>query len=226
MTESPPPLTMLLSRHTRRREFIALLGAAAIVSPYSVLGQKRDRVPRVGVLMGLLESDPLGKTRVEEFQQGAHDSSPQFWSLNHWSPAKRNASGSAPVRRLRAEADINLPTIPDESVENDVVDDARSRHRVCQRVIVEQRITGGAVHMQGSTIGVDLAKNVFQVHGVDNAGKVVITRQLRRKQARAPGAAPASRADRPSWATAVVVRWSLEISDHAARDQALFLIGF
>jgi hypothetical protein len=27
---------------------------------------------------------------------------------------------------------------------------------------------------------VDLAKNVFQVHGVDSAGKVVITRQLRR----------------------------------------------
>ena len=36
--------------------------------------------------------------------------------------------------------------------------------------------------MQVSTIGIDLAKNVFQVHGVDNAGKVVITRQLRRKQ--------------------------------------------
>src|SRR5450432_4732239 len=36
--------------------------------------------------------------------------------------------------------------------------------------------------MQFSTIGVDLAKNVFQVHGVDSAGKVVITRQLRRKQ--------------------------------------------
>src|ERR1700752_3947633 len=40
----------------------------------------------------------------------------------------------------------------------------------------------GVVHMQVSTIGVDLAKNVFQVHGVDNAGKVVITRHLRRKQ--------------------------------------------
>ena len=36
--------------------------------------------------------------------------------------------------------------------------------------------------MHVNTIGVDLAKNVFQVHGVDNAGKVVITRQLRRKQ--------------------------------------------
>ena len=36
--------------------------------------------------------------------------------------------------------------------------------------------------MQVSTIGVDLAKNVFQVHGVDSLGKVVITRQLRRKR--------------------------------------------
>jgi transposase len=36
--------------------------------------------------------------------------------------------------------------------------------------------------MQISTIGVDLAKNVFQVHGVDSHGKLVITRQLRRKQ--------------------------------------------
>ena len=36
--------------------------------------------------------------------------------------------------------------------------------------------------MQISTIGVDLAKNVFQVHGVDRHGKVIITRQLRRKQ--------------------------------------------
>jgi len=36
--------------------------------------------------------------------------------------------------------------------------------------------------MQVSTIGVDLAKNVFQVHGVDSAGKVVVSRRLRRKQ--------------------------------------------
>lgn len=36
--------------------------------------------------------------------------------------------------------------------------------------------------MQVSTIGVDLAKNVFQVHGVDSDGKVAISRQLRRKQ--------------------------------------------
>ena len=36
--------------------------------------------------------------------------------------------------------------------------------------------------MQVTTIGIDLAKNVFQVHGVDGTGKVVIKRQLRRGQ--------------------------------------------
>jgi len=34
--------------------------------------------------------------------------------------------------------------------------------------------------MQISTIGIDLAKTVFQVHGVDSAGKVVLAKQLRR----------------------------------------------
>ncbi len=32
------------------------------------------------------------------------------------------------------------------------------------------------------TIGLDLAKSVFQVHGVDASGKAVIRRQLRRRQ--------------------------------------------
>ncbi|SDK14499.1 transposase, partial [Bradyrhizobium sp. Rc2d] len=31
-----------------------------------------------------------------------------------------------------------------------------------------------------STIGVDLAKNVFQVHGIDASGAVVVRRQLKR----------------------------------------------
>ena len=36
--------------------------------------------------------------------------------------------------------------------------------------------------MEVITIGVDLAKNVFQVHGVDDEGRVVICRQLRRSR--------------------------------------------
>jgi len=36
---------------------------------------------------------------------------------------------------------------------------------------------------EGITIGVDLAKNVFQVHGVNSKGEVVVRRRLRRGQA-------------------------------------------
>ena len=36
--------------------------------------------------------------------------------------------------------------------------------------------------MKISTIGLDIAKNVFQVHGVDDVGEVVVVKQLRRGQ--------------------------------------------
>jgi transposase len=36
--------------------------------------------------------------------------------------------------------------------------------------------------MKITTIGVDLAKSVFQVHGVDERGKAVLRKQLRREQ--------------------------------------------
>src|SRR6202140_108633 len=40
----------------------------------------------------------------------------------------------------------------------------------------------GAVQMQVTTIGLDIAKNVFQVHGIDAKEKVVVRKQLRRSQ--------------------------------------------
>ena len=36
--------------------------------------------------------------------------------------------------------------------------------------------------MKITTVGLDLAKNVFQVHGIDSAGKVIVRRSLRRRQ--------------------------------------------
>ena len=36
--------------------------------------------------------------------------------------------------------------------------------------------------MQITTIGLDIAKNVFQVHGIDEAEKVVVRKRLRRSQ--------------------------------------------
>ena len=36
--------------------------------------------------------------------------------------------------------------------------------------------------MKITTVGIDLAKNVFQVHGIDEHGKAVIKKQLKRDQ--------------------------------------------
>jgi len=41
---------------------------------------------------------------------------------------------------------------------------------------------GEATAMKITTIGMDLAKNVIQVHGVDEQGKVVLRKRLRRNQ--------------------------------------------
>src|SRR5271168_5300684 len=52
----------------RRREFIAGIGAAA-TWPIVAAGQ-RERVPRVGVLIHLSESQPAGQRYVAAFRQG------------------------------------------------------------------------------------------------------------------------------------------------------------
>lgn len=40
----------------------------------------------------------------------------------------------------------------------------------------------GSVAMRMTTIGLDLAKSVFQVHGVDEDGRAVLVKKLHRKQ--------------------------------------------
>ena len=47
-----------------------------------------------------------------------------------------------------------------------------------------------------TTIGLDIAKSVFQVHGVDAAGQVVIRRQLKRRYVCARSCRHASLASR------------------------------
>jgi transposase len=36
--------------------------------------------------------------------------------------------------------------------------------------------------MEITTIGLDLAKNFFQIHGIDAAGRVIVRKALRRSQ--------------------------------------------
>jgi putative tryptophan/tyrosine transport system substrate-binding protein len=54
----------------RRREFVALLGSAAVVWPFVAGAQQLEAVRRIGVLMGFAESDREGQTFVAAFREG------------------------------------------------------------------------------------------------------------------------------------------------------------
>jgi ABC-type uncharacterized transport system substrate-binding protein len=53
----------------RRREFITLLGGAAVTWPLTARGQQAGSVRRIGVLMGYADDDPETKARLAAFRQ-------------------------------------------------------------------------------------------------------------------------------------------------------------
>jgi len=54
----------------KRREFITLLGGAAVAWPLAARAQQGERMRSVGVLMSLVADDPEGQARVAAFRQG------------------------------------------------------------------------------------------------------------------------------------------------------------
>jgi putative ABC transport system substrate-binding protein len=59
-----------MSAKIKRREFITLLGGAAVAWPLAARAQQGGAMPRVGVLFGIAENDPEGGNRIDAFRQG------------------------------------------------------------------------------------------------------------------------------------------------------------
>ena len=58
----------------RRRKFITLLGGAAAGWPLVAHAQQRERMRRIGVLLGLAAGDPVDQARFAAFAQGLQQS--------------------------------------------------------------------------------------------------------------------------------------------------------
>ena len=86
MTQPPSPLTMLFSRHTRRREFITLLGGLAAAWPLVALGQQAAARPHRFFVRGC-RAKPAGFRRgLSEigFVEGRNIAIEYRWADGHF----------------------------------------------------------------------------------------------------------------------------------------------
>jgi putative tryptophan/tyrosine transport system substrate-binding protein len=92
----------------KRREFITLLGGAAVAWPLAARAQQTERVRRIGLLMGAAD-DPEGQARVTALKRGLQDLG--------WTDGRNiqieTRFGGADAGRIRAQAAELVALAPD-----------------------------------------------------------------------------------------------------------------
>ena len=109
MTESPSPLTMLFSRHTRRRTFIAGLASAA-TWPLAAPAQQAEQLRRLSALMSFAENDPEGQARLGALSRGLRDLG---WTEGRNLRIEHRWIAGGGIDRIRAEVAEVVASNPD-----------------------------------------------------------------------------------------------------------------
>jgi putative ABC transport system substrate-binding protein len=94
----------------RRRDFITALGGATVAWPLAVRAQQGDRMRRIGVLMSLSETDPIGQGYITPFRQRLQELG---WvdGRNTRIDIRWGAGDSARYRRYAAELAALAPDV-------------------------------------------------------------------------------------------------------------------
>ena len=96
----------------KRREFITLLGGAAAAWPLAARAQQGQRMRRIGVLMGLVASDPEAQSRVAAFEHGLRElgwvKGRNLWIEYRWAGGGENELRNHAAELLAMAPDLIL----------------------------------------------------------------------------------------------------------------------
>jgi putative tryptophan/tyrosine transport system substrate-binding protein len=92
----------------KRREFITLLGGAAVAWPLAARAQQRERLRRIGVLMNLPADNLEGQARLAAFLQGLQEAG---WAVGHNAQVEIRWGGDA--KEMRKQAGEVVALAPD-----------------------------------------------------------------------------------------------------------------
>jgi putative tryptophan/tyrosine transport system substrate-binding protein len=100
----------------RRREFVTLLGGMAAAWPLTARSQPKSAIKRVGILMGLAETDAQGQARIIAFREGLKQlgwtESANIQLDYYWGANGNKRSNELAAEVVRNKVDVILTNSP------------------------------------------------------------------------------------------------------------------